>query len=216
MRLSRPSFSRCGRRPPSRRRSSGSARRSGWGCCRRAASCRPSASSRASCGISRSTLRQALTTLVQSGHLVSLRGRAGGTFVAEAPPLAEDWRPSRSAQEAWAVLDTGWRSRPGATILAAERAESPDLDRLDELVEKMAEAGGLRGVPPRRHPLPHRRRRGGPLAAAGDRDDRGPGGDERADRPDRPPRGGADPLERPARGAGQAAARAATRPAPSG
>src|ERR671925_63765 len=38
--------------------------------------------------ISRSTLRQALTTLVQSGHLVSLRGRAGGTFVAEAPPLS--------------------------------------------------------------------------------------------------------------------------------
>src|ERR671923_3082851 len=38
--------------------------------------------------ISRSTLRQALTTLVQSGHLVSLRGRAGGTFVADAPPLA--------------------------------------------------------------------------------------------------------------------------------
>src|SRR5665809_76236 len=39
--------------------------------------------------ISRSTLRQALTTLVQSGHLVSMRGRAGGTFVAEEPPLGE-------------------------------------------------------------------------------------------------------------------------------
>src|SRR5215213_6253719 len=39
-------------------------------------------------GISRSTLRQALTTLVQSGHLVSLRGRTGGTFVAEEPPLS--------------------------------------------------------------------------------------------------------------------------------
>ena len=35
-------------------------------------------------GISRSTLRQALRTLVQSGHLVSLRGRTGGNFVAEA------------------------------------------------------------------------------------------------------------------------------------
>src|SRR5215210_3368550 len=40
--------------------------------------------------ISRSTLRQALTTLVQSGHLVSVRGRTGGTFVAERPPLSED------------------------------------------------------------------------------------------------------------------------------
>ena len=37
--------------------------------------------------ISRSTLRQALTTLVQSGHLVSLRGRKGGTFFAAEPPL---------------------------------------------------------------------------------------------------------------------------------
>src|SRR6201989_2023652 len=39
--------------------------------------------------ISRSTLRQALTTLVQSGHLVSLRGRKGGTFVSEELPLSE-------------------------------------------------------------------------------------------------------------------------------
>lgn len=39
--------------------------------------------------ISRSTLRQALTALVQSGHLVSQRGRTGGTFVAEQPPLSE-------------------------------------------------------------------------------------------------------------------------------
>src|SRR5215213_4085323 len=39
--------------------------------------------------ISRSTLRQALTTLTQSGHLVAVRGRAGGTFVAAEPPLAE-------------------------------------------------------------------------------------------------------------------------------
>ena len=39
-------------------------------------------------GIARSTLRQALTTLVQSGHLISLRGRSGGTFVSEEPPMA--------------------------------------------------------------------------------------------------------------------------------
>src|SRR5918997_6974137 len=40
--------------------------------------------------ISRSTLRQALTTLVQSGHLTAVRGRAGGTFVAERPPLGQE------------------------------------------------------------------------------------------------------------------------------
>ena len=39
-------------------------------------------------GISRSTLRQALTALVQSGHLIALRGRGGGTFVTERPPLS--------------------------------------------------------------------------------------------------------------------------------
>ena len=39
--------------------------------------------------ISRSTLREALTTLTQSGLLVAQRGRGGGTFVAEEPPLSE-------------------------------------------------------------------------------------------------------------------------------
>ena len=40
-------------------------------------------------GIARSTLRQALTALTESGHLIALRGRGGGTFVSAAPPLAE-------------------------------------------------------------------------------------------------------------------------------
>src|SRR5215210_7926221 len=78
--------------------------------------------------ISRSTLRQALTTLVQSGHLVSVRGRAGGTFVAEEPPLAED--PEAAAEplgeEARAVLDQRVAIETGATVLAAERAEEED------------------------------------------------------------------------------------------
>src|SRR5215210_8878242 len=56
-------------------------------------------------GISRSTLRQALTTLVQSGHLVSRRGRSGGTFVAEEPPLAQARPPSLDWEHARAVLD---------------------------------------------------------------------------------------------------------------
>jgi DNA-binding FadR family transcriptional regulator len=79
--------------------------------------------------ISRSTLRQALTTLVQSGHLVSARGRTGGTFVAERPPLAEA-EDKPLGDEAWAVLDYRVAVETGATILAAER--------LRELVEQMA------------------------------------------------------------------------------
>src|SRR5688572_31856673 len=38
-------------------------------------------------GISRSTLRQALKTLTETGHLVATRGRTGGTFVADTPPV---------------------------------------------------------------------------------------------------------------------------------
>ena len=87
--------------------------------------------------ISRSTLRQALTTLVQSGHLVSSRGRTGGTFVAERPPLAEA-EPKPLGDSAWAVLDFRVAVETGATILAAERGEAEQFERLDELVEQMA------------------------------------------------------------------------------
>src|SRR5436190_4127528 len=89
-------------------------------------------------GISRSTLRQAIMTLVQSGHLVSQRGRSGGTFVAERPPLAEkDGKPLEGAR---AVLDYRVAIELGSTALAAERAGDPQLERLDEAVEKMAGA----------------------------------------------------------------------------
>jgi DNA-binding FadR family transcriptional regulator len=92
--------------------------------------------------ISRSTLRQALTTLVQSGHLVSVRGRSGGTFVAEQPPLAEAAGEGEDvlSGEAWAVLEYRVAIETGSTILAAERAEKEALAQLDELVEKMAAA----------------------------------------------------------------------------
>lgn len=92
--------------------------------------------------ISRSTLRQALTTLVQSGHLVSLRGRAGGTFVAEAPPLSvgPDEAEEPLGDGARAVLDERVAIETGATVLASERAQSADFDLLDALVERMAVA----------------------------------------------------------------------------
>jgi GntR family transcriptional repressor for pyruvate dehydrogenase complex len=88
--------------------------------------------------ISRSTLRQALTTLVQSGHLTSTRGRTGGTFVAERPPLHER-EEDPLGRDAWAVLDHRVAVEVGAVILAAERAERSDLNALGELVERMAQ-----------------------------------------------------------------------------
>lgn len=86
--------------------------------------------------ISRSTLRQALTALVQSGHLHAVRGRGGGTFVAEHPP----WRPVPSA-----ALLADWRGacdarlsvEVGVAMLAAERAPAQALTVLDSLVEAM-------------------------------------------------------------------------------
>ena len=87
--------------------------------------------------ISRSTLRQALTALVQSGHLVSLRGRTGGTFVAERPPLAEHAGEPLD-QGAWAVLDYRVAIELGSVQLAAERGTPEQFDRLEALVAKMA------------------------------------------------------------------------------
>jgi GntR family transcriptional repressor for pyruvate dehydrogenase complex len=91
--------------------------------------------------ISRSTLRQALTTLVQSGHLVSVRGRSGGTFVAESPPLTER-RATREplGDQARAALDYRVAVETGATVLAAERGEDEDFAQLDALVRRMDDA----------------------------------------------------------------------------
>jgi GntR family transcriptional regulator, transcriptional repressor for pyruvate dehydrogenase complex len=86
--------------------------------------------------ISRSTLRQALTTLVESGHLVSLRGRAGGTFVAERPPLGEDVAAS-VLDHAREVLDYRVAVETGAALLAAERATADELERLEGLTHRM-------------------------------------------------------------------------------
>lgn len=89
--------------------------------------------------ISRSTLREALTTLTQSGHLIAHRGRGGGTFVSEEPPLAEvESEPLGS--DTWAVLEHRVAIETGVTILACERGQKADFDRLDELVERMTEA----------------------------------------------------------------------------
>lgn len=87
-------------------------------------------------GISRSTLRQALTALVQSGHLHAARGRSGGTFVADPPPPVEAPSPA---------LVAGWREccdqrlavELAVALLAAERAKPAALVPLDECVAAM-------------------------------------------------------------------------------
>lgn len=90
--------------------------------------------------ISRSTLREALTTLTQSGLLVAQRGRGGGTFVVSDPPLAAA-DDEQLGKGAWSVLEHRVAIETGATLLACERGEQADFDRLDDLVERMAEVG---------------------------------------------------------------------------
>src|SRR4051812_36570063 len=86
-------------------------------------------------GIARSTLRQALTTLGQSGHLVAHRGRGGGTFVAAAPPMAmsggrlrDDWRE---------VLDARVAFECGIALIAAERLGDEHAATLASLIARM-------------------------------------------------------------------------------
>jgi len=89
---------------------------------------------------SRTTLRQAITTLVQSGHLTSVRGRGGGTFVVQEPPLAEG-SPTGPVREDWReVLDLRLAIEVGAATLAAERASDDDLALMRECVDRMAAA----------------------------------------------------------------------------
>lgn len=83
-------------------------------------------------GIARSTLRQALVALGQSGHLHATRGRGGGTFVADPQPPAPP--PSADILAGWrGVCDERMTVEVGVAVLAAERAGERGLDALDAL-----------------------------------------------------------------------------------
>jgi GntR family transcriptional repressor for pyruvate dehydrogenase complex len=84
-------------------------------------------------GIARSTLRQALVALAQSGHVRAVRGRGGGTFVADPQPPAGPPPPEQLA--AWReVCDERITVEVGIAVLAAERAQPEVLAALDDLV----------------------------------------------------------------------------------
>ncbi len=87
-------------------------------------------------GIARSTLRQALTALTESGHLYAVRGRGGGTFVADPLPPAD--RPGDEVLSRWReVCDLRLAIEFGVVTLACQRADGAALDLLGELVEQM-------------------------------------------------------------------------------
>jgi len=83
-------------------------------------------------GIARSTLRQALTALSQSGHVFATRGRGGGTFVSN--PLPPTDPPSPQTLARWReTCDQRLAVELGVAVLAAERAQPADIETLDEL-----------------------------------------------------------------------------------
>src|SRR3954447_18512413 len=87
--------------------------------------------------ISRSTLRQALATLTETGHLKAARGRAGGTFVAAGPPVAS--RDPFLRDELQELLDTRLALELGIAQLAAERFDEADHERLEEALMTVEE-----------------------------------------------------------------------------
>jgi DNA-binding FadR family transcriptional regulator len=83
-------------------------------------------------GIARSTLRQALTALTQSGHVFAIRGRRGGTFVSDPQPPADP--PSPEVLARWReTCDRRLAVELGVAVLAAERVQADDLLALHEL-----------------------------------------------------------------------------------
>jgi DNA-binding FadR family transcriptional regulator len=87
-------------------------------------------------GIARSTLRQALSALSESGHLHAIRGRGGGTFIADPQPPADP--PPDEVLEVWReVCDERLIVELGIAVLAAERASQGVIDSLEALVDSL-------------------------------------------------------------------------------
>lgn len=90
-------------------------------------------------GIARSTLRQALVALGQSGHLHAVRGRGGGTFVVDELPPAPP--PPSELIDRWPEM---WDHRVavevGNAVLACRRARATAVSALGQLLTAMEEA----------------------------------------------------------------------------
>ena len=87
-------------------------------------------------GIARSTLRQALVALAQSGHLRATRGRGGGTFVSDPQPPADP--PSPDLVASWReACDERLAIEVGVAVLAAERADLEALQGLYDLAGRL-------------------------------------------------------------------------------
>ncbi len=115
-------------------------------------------------GIARSTLRQALTALTESGLLYAVRGRGGGTFVADPLPPAD--APSPALLATWReACDMRLAIELAVAALAAERADAGGPRAAGRARDAHGRpAGPLRRLPPGGRALPHRPGRGRPAA----------------------------------------------------
>ncbi|TLM71618.1 FadR/GntR family transcriptional regulator [Pseudarthrobacter sp. NamB4] len=89
------------------------------------------------------TARRALASLAEQGVVVRRRGRAGGTFVADAPPSDVLASLSASPAESQAVnrlVDRRLLFECAVTHYAAVNATASQLDELERLTRDMAEA----------------------------------------------------------------------------
>jgi DNA-binding FadR family transcriptional regulator len=81
-------------------------------------------------------LRQALTALSQSGPVFAVRGRRGGTFVADPQPPADP--PSAAVLAQWReTCDQRLAVELAVAVLAAERADNASLDALEAIAAEL-------------------------------------------------------------------------------
>ena len=100
-------------------------------------------------GVSRVTVRSALQVLVQGGFLIAKRGRNGGTFVVDHPPVwngTNSERPNShvSASDAAAFSDRRRVIETGVCELAAERIDEVQVAALRERLLRLSEFVGDR------------------------------------------------------------------------
>jgi DNA-binding FadR family transcriptional regulator len=82
-------------------------------------------------GISRLTLREAISELQQAGYVESRRGRFGGTFVTYRPPVPSEAEAARLARENAARLTDALTFRMAVETGAAEALASSPAQRAD-------------------------------------------------------------------------------------
>lgn len=90
-------------------------------------------------GVSRSTIREALSALKATGWIDVRHG--GGTFVSQVLPTDHQHKdPFKETENIREILEVRLWLESGAVSLAAERREEQDLQRLQQILERMQQA----------------------------------------------------------------------------